>query len=45
MAFVQTLLIVNLPLNQTLLTFLLYVRQTWITQLIVAISLSGVIFL
>ena len=24
----------NLPLNQTLLTFLFYVRQTWITRLI-----------
>ena len=28
-------------LNQTLLTFLLYVRQTWMTQLILAISLRG----
>ena len=35
----------NLSLNQTLLTFLLYVRQTWITQLILAISLWEVIFL
>ena len=26
----------NLSLNQTLLTFLLYVRQTWITQLTLA---------
>ena len=26
-------------LNQTLLAFLLYVRQTWMTQLILAISL------
>ena len=29
----------DLSLNQTLLTFLLYVRQTWMTQLILAISL------
>ena len=28
-----------LELNQTLLRFLLYVRQTWMTQLILAISL------
>ena len=33
-AFVWILLIVNLSLNQTLLTFLLCVRQTWMTQLI-----------
>ena len=38
-AFVQILLIANLSLNQTLLTFLLCVRQTWMTQLILAISL------
>ena len=38
-AFVPILLNVNLSLNQTLLTFLLYVRQTWMTQLILAISL------
>ena len=38
-AFVQILLIVNLSMNQTLLTFLLYVRPTWMTQLILAISL------
>ena len=44
-AFVQVLLIVNLSLNQTLLTFLLGVRQTWMTQLILAISLWEVIFL
>ena len=31
----------NLFLNQTLLTFLLHVRQTWMTQLILAISVSG----
>ena len=36
-AFVRILLIVNLSLNQTLLTFLLCVRQTWMTQLILAI--------
>ena len=36
---VPILLNVNLPLNQTLLTFLLYVRQTCMTQLILAISL------
>ena len=39
------LLIVNLSLNQTLLTFWLYVRQNYITQLILSISLRGVIFL
>ena len=38
-AFVRILLIVNLSLNQTLLTFLFYVRQTWTAQLILAISL------
>ena len=38
-AFVQIFLIVNLSLNQTLLTFLLSVRQTWITQLNLEISL------
>ena len=37
-AFIQILLIVNLSLNQTVLTFLLYARQTWMTQLILAIS-------
>ena len=37
--FVRTLLIVNLSMNQILLTFLLYVRQTRLTQLILAISL------
>ena len=40
-AFIPILLNVNLSLNQTLLTFLLYVRQTWMTQLILAISLWG----
>ena len=44
-AFVPVLLSMNLFLNQTLVTFLLYVRQTWMTQLILAISLRGVIFL
>ena len=38
-AFVPILLNVNLSLNQTLLTFLLYVKQTWMAQLILAISL------
>ena len=37
-AFVQ-ILIVNFSLNQILLTFLLYVRETWMAQLILAISL------
>ena len=37
--FVRILLIVGLSLNQTLLTFLLCVSQTWMTQLILAISL------
>ena len=37
--FVRILLIVNLYLNQTLLIFLLYMTQTWMTQLILAISL------
>ena len=34
-------MVVNLSLNQTLLTFLLSVRQTWMAQLILAISLWG----
>ena len=38
-AFIQILLIVNLSLNQTVLTFWLCVRQTWMTQLILAVSL------
>ena len=38
-AFVQILLIVDLSLHQILLTFLLYMRQTWMAQLILAISL------
>ena len=33
------LLNVNLLLNQILLIFLFYVRQTWMTRLILAISL------
>ena len=33
-SFVRISSDVNLSLNQTLLTFLLYVRQTWMTQLI-----------
>ena len=41
----SNLLNVNLPLNQTLLTFWLYVRKTWMTQMILAISLRQVIFL
>ena len=32
----SNLLITNLSLNQTLLTILLCVRQTWMTQLILA---------
>ena len=44
-AFVQILLNVNLSLNQTFLTFLPCVRQTWLTQLILAISPWEVIFL
>ena len=44
-AFIRILLIVNFFFNQTLLTFLLYVRQTWMTQLILAIPLLEVIFL
>ena len=31
----------NLSLNQTFLTFLLYVRQTWMNQLILAMPLGG----
>ena len=38
MAFVQILSNVNLSLNQILLTFWLYVRQTWMTQLVLATS-------
>ena len=43
--FVQISLNVNLSLNQTFLAFLLCVRQIWMTQLILAISRQGVIFL
>ena len=39
------MLVVNLSLNQTLLIFLLYKSQTKETQLILAISMWGVIFL
>ena len=34
-------MIVHLSLNQTLLTFLLYVKQTGMTRLILAISVRG----
>ena len=44
-AFVPILLILNLSLNQNLLPFLLYVRQTWMTELVLAISLWGIISL
>ena len=37
--FVRILLNANLSLNQTLLTLLIYEEQTWMTQLILAISL------
>ena len=43
--FIWFLLNVNLSSSQTLLTFLLFMRQTQITQLILAISLFGIIFL
>ena len=39
LAFIRILLNVNLSLNQTLLTFWFYMRQTWMTQLIMAVSL------
>ena len=42
---IRILLIVNPTLNHTLLTFLLSVRQTWMTQVILAISLWEFIFL
>ena len=38
-AFIQILLIVNLFLNQLLLALLLCVIQTWMIQLILAVSL------
>ena len=44
-AFIRILLIEKLSLNQPLLTLMLYVRQTWMTQLILAISPWEVIFL
>ena len=43
--FVWILLVVNLSWNQTLLIFLLDIRQSWKTQLIEVISLWEVIFL
>ena len=43
-AFIRILLIANLSLNQTVLTFLLCLKQTWMTQLILAISQLEVIF-
>ena len=43
--FIWISLDVNLSLNYTLLTFLLCVRQTWMAQLVLAISLCKVIFL
>ena len=44
-AFIRILLNLNFSLNQTVLTFWLYVRHTWMTQLILAISLLWVIFI
>ena len=44
-AFVRILWNVNHSSNQTLLIFLLYVKQTWMTEFILAISLWGVILL
>ena len=44
-AFVWISLNVNLSLNQTLLTFLLLLRQTWMTQIILANSLRRFVFL
>ena len=41
MAFVWIFLNVNLSLNQTLLTFWFYLKHTWITQFILAISVTG----
>ena len=38
-ASIQIFFNVNLSLNQPLLTFSLYVRQTWTNQLILTISL------
>ena len=42
---IQNILNVIISLNQTLLKFLLYVKQTWMTHFILDISLRGVIFL
>ena len=38
-AFFRILLMVNLSMNQTLLTFFLHMRPAWMTQLILAVSL------
>ena len=38
-AFIQTSLNVNLSFSQTVLTFWLYVKQTWMAILILLISL------
>ena len=43
-AFTKILLNVNLSLNQTPLVLLLYVRQIWMIQLILSISLWGFTF-
>ena len=42
--FRLTLVVFNLSLNQTLLIFLLYIGQTWITQITLAISLLAVTY-
>ena len=44
-AFIWILLIVNLSLNKTLLTCLIYLRQTWMTQMILTISVTGYLHL
>ena len=44
-AFLWSFFNVNLSLNQTLLIFLLYMRQTRMTQLILVVSLCRVILL
>ena len=44
-SFCCNLLVMNLSLNQTLLIFLIYVRQIWNTHLNLAISLWRVVFL
>ena len=43
--YLRLLLEFCLSLSQTLLTFLVYVRRSWMTQLILAISLWWLIFL